>query len=213
MANLSFLYTLPGLEIYLAIIGILLYAILMIKKTPKEERNKPTIIFIFLTGMMAATGLLAILYGLLELIGSKESAKSLGREASPYQLQLALAEIGAGIVGSSTLLKPDFMVPAMITKISLTLGLAYSICVEFIRDGSKPDSEIALQLVWSLLFPVIVLVLFVAIKLLKVKKNANEIKQRVSVGQNTPMSTADADVDLDIGKDKEVEPLAVISEN
>jgi len=183
MVDMSAVYALPGLEIYLIVIGILLYTALMIMKTPKQDRNKPTVILILLSGMMGASGIVAILYGLMQLIGSKSFAEHLGRDTSPYQLQLAMAEIGAGIVGSTTLLKPDFMVPAMITKISLSVGLAYSISTDFVKDRTTPNNEMVLQLWWSLLFPIIILILFAFIKILKVKRKVTAIKDKVSVGQ------------------------------
>eukprot|EP01083_Nonionella_stella_P222454 793796_1 len=174
MVAFSWLYTLPGLEIYLAIIAIVSYSTIMILKTPKKSRTKPKIMFIILTGMMGIAGIVDILYGVLKLIGSKASADSLDRDTSPYQLQVAMATIGTGIVGSTTLLKPSFMIPAMITKISLSFGTFYSICFQFVTDDIVPDNQMILELCWSIVFPVVVLILFGLIKLFEMKQKVKE---------------------------------------
>eukprot|EP01083_Nonionella_stella_P154354 497255_1 len=203
MAVLQDIYAIPGFEIYVAVIAIVIYFAFMIYKEKKESSNgrvsKPMYAFILLTAVIGIGGALDVIYGIIEIIASKASAQSLDREASPYQLQLAFAQIGTGIVGFSTLAKPSFMVPAMITKISMSFGMGYSIIVEFIQSGATPDSKMAMTLFWSLFVPVVILVLFGVIELLKIKGKAQDLKEKVGGGvekeslvQHVPDESVDA---------------------
>eukprot|EP01083_Nonionella_stella_P154355 497261_1 len=86
-----------------------------------------------------------------------------------------------------------------ITKISMSFGMGYSIIVEFIQSGATPDSKMAMTLFWSLFVPVVILVLFGVIELLKIKGKAQDLKEKVGGGvekeslvQHVPDESVDA---------------------
>lgn len=155
-------FEIPGLNIYiqLAVTLISITVHLLATRNKPRKESVTELIAIYTIGL---SGWFSIINGVFgHILYADEVAASIGWPLnSGFQMELAFASIGIGIVGFIGFWNKSFWLPFIITKSSLMLGAGYTHIVHMLEHGNFSPGNAGVVLYWDFLFPIFLIVLYI----------------------------------------------------
>lgn len=158
-------FEIPGLNIYLQIIVTILSLVAHLIWVKKEHRNESAmeLAAIYTIGLSGWFGIMSGLFG--HIIYADEVASGIGWPLdSGFQMELGFAAIGIGIIGFIGFWKQSFWLPFIIAKTTFMWGAGATHILHIIRDGNLSPSNTGVVLYWDLIFPFILIGLYLAVR-------------------------------------------------
>ena len=111
-------------------------------------------------------GWFSIMSGLFgHIIFADQVAESIGWPLnSGFQMELAFAAIGIGIIGFGGFWNRTFWLPFIITKTTFMVGAGVTHIIHMIQENNLSPSNTGLVVYWDFLLPVILIALYALLK-------------------------------------------------
>lgn len=156
-------FEISGLNIYIQII-VTVISILVHLFATRSKGRRETVIELTAIYTIGLSGWFSIISGVFgHILYADEVATSIGWPLnSGFQMELAFAAIGIGIIGFSGFWNRSFWVPFIITKSSLMLGAAFTHIQHAVQHNNFSPSNTGVVLYWDILFPIFLIALYIA---------------------------------------------------
>jgi hypothetical protein len=155
-------FEIPGLNIYLqglvTIISVTVH--LFVTRNKKRAESVLELITIYTIGLSGWFSIASGLFG--HFIYADEVAASIGWPLnSGFQMELAFASIGIGIIGFLGFWNRSFWLPFIIAKTFLMWGAGVTHMIHIIKYKNFSPGNAGIILYWDFLFPVVLIVLYI----------------------------------------------------
>lgn len=169
---MSAFFEISGLNVYIQIATTIISIAIHLFITRNKKRTETTLELITLYTIGLA-GWFSITNGVFgHLIYADEVATSIGWPLhSGFQMELAFAAIGIGIVGFFGFWNKSFWLPFIIAKTTFMWGAGVTHIIHIIQDNNLSPSNTGIVLYWDFIFPVMLITLY---KLYCREQNATE---------------------------------------
>lgn len=169
-------FKVPGLNIYMQIVVTLISIGIHHLRTRNIARKESVIELLALYGI-GLSGWFGIMSGLLgHIIYADEVAKSIGWATnSGFQLELAFASIGIGLIGFVGFWKQAFWLPFIIAKTTFMWGAALTHILHVVEYGNFNPGNAGVVLYWDILLPIVLIAFYVIYKREEMQRNANQL--------------------------------------
>jgi len=156
------LFEITGLNIYMQIAVTLISIGVHILTTHGKNRTE-TLIELAAIYTIGLAGWFSISSGFFgHILYADQVASSIGWPIqSGFQMELAFAAIGIGIVGAIGFWNKSFWLPFIIAKTSFMWGAGLTHLLDSINHGNYSPSNTGIVVTWDFLLPVILIVLYV----------------------------------------------------
>ena len=154
-------YEISGLNVYIQIVVTIISIAVHLFNTRGKERKETTleIIAIYTFGLAGWFGIMSGLFG--HIIYADEVAAGIGWPLnSGFQMELAFASIGIGIVGFLGFWNRSFWLPFIIPKSIFMLGAGFTHILHMIQHNNFSPSNTGIIVYWDFLFPIVLIVLY-----------------------------------------------------
>ena len=158
-------YEISGLNVYIQIVVTIISIAVHLFGTRNKERKETTleIIAIYTFGLAGWFGIMSGLFG--HIIYADEVAAGIGWPLnSGFQMELAFASIGIGIVGFLGFWNRSFWLPFIIPKSIFMLGAGFTHILHMIQHNNFSPSNTGIIVYWDFLFPIVLIVLYLLYK-------------------------------------------------
>jgi len=155
------LYEISGLNVYIQIVVTIISIALHLFNTRNKERRETVleIIAIYTFGLAGWFGIMSGLFG--HIIYADEVAVGIGWPLnSGFQLELAFASIGIGLIGFMGFWNRSFWLPFIIAKSTFMLGAGFTHVLHMIQHNNFSPSNTGIIVYWDFLFPIVLIVLY-----------------------------------------------------
>ena len=155
-------FEISGLNIYLQIAVTIISIAVHLFVTRNKKRAETTLDLItqYTIGLAGWFSINSGVFG--HLIFADEVARSIGWPLNcGFQMELAFAAIGIGIVGFLGFWNRSFWLPFIIAKTSLMWGAGVTHAIHINREKNLSPSNTGIVLYWDFLFPIIMIVLYI----------------------------------------------------
>ena len=186
MGTFSWMFDVPGLEVYVTIFAIGVYFIVSLLKLKKEDRRMSRYLNIILVATVGINGIEAIIWGILQMIAAREFSKEMGFEESILQIQVAFGYISVGIINFPVLFNQEFILPATMSKSVFSWGIAISHLYDWIENNNTSIHSIGTTLWYDIFLPIIVILFYIFNRIDKWKQRLEKLKKNVDA-QETDM--------------------------
>jgi hypothetical protein len=180
------LFEISGLNIYMQLVVTVISVSVHLIATRGKDRKEGMfeLITIYTIGL---SGWFSITSGFLgHIIYADEVAQSIGWPLnSGFQMELAFAAMGIGVVGALGFWRKSFWLPFIIAKTTFMLGAGFTHIVHIIRFGNYSPSNAGIVLYWDFVLPVALIVLYLLYLREARSRSGAEVdhRRRVSPGQ------------------------------
>ena len=154
-------FEISGLNIYIQVAVTIISIAVHLFVTRKKQRQETLIelITIYTIGLSGWFSISSGLFG--HIIYADEVATGIGWPLnSGFQMELAFAAIGIGIVGGIGFWNRSFWLPFIIAKTSLMWGAALTHILHMIQHNNFSPSNTGVVVYWDILLPIILNALF-----------------------------------------------------
>lgn len=159
---MSAFFGISGLNIYIQIVVTLISIAVHLFATRNKKRAQTTLelIALYTIGLAGWFTINSGVFG--HLIYADEVAKSIGWPLhSGFQMELAFAAIGIGIVGFAGFWNRSLWLPFIVAKTSLMWGAGVTHMIHIIQDKNFSPSNTGIVLYWDFLLPIILIGLYI----------------------------------------------------
>jgi hypothetical protein len=164
------LFEISGLNIYIQIVVTIISITVHLYSTRNKKRIESTseIIAIYTIGL---SGWFAMISGIMgHIIYADQVAQSIGWPInSGFQMELAFAAFGIGLIGFMGFWIRSFWLPYIITRSTFLWGAGITHVLHMIENQNFSPSNTGIVVYWDFILPIILIVLYL--------KVANERKQ------------------------------------
>ena len=151
-------FEISGLNVYIQIVVTIVSILVHLFNTRSQERKESVaeLVAIYTIGLAGWFGISSGIFG--HIIYADEVARGIGWPVdSGFQMELAFASIGIGLIGAIGFWNKSFWLPFLITKITFLWGAALTHILHIIEFGNFHPSNAGVVLYWDILFPFILL--------------------------------------------------------
>jgi hypothetical protein len=154
-------FEISGLNIYIQIAVTILSIAVHLLRTRNTER-KETVLEVITIYTIGLAGWFSISSGLFgHIIYADEVAAGIGWPLnSGFQMELAFAAIGIGLVGGIGFWNRSFWLPFIIAKTTFMWGAGFTHILHMVQHNNFSPSNTGIVLYWDFLLPVILIVLY-----------------------------------------------------
>ena len=155
-------FEISGLNVYIQIVVTIISISVHLFATRNKKRTETALELttLYVIGLGGWFGITSGVFG--HLIYADEVAASIGWPLhSGFQMELAFASIGLGIVGFAGFWNRSFWLPFIIAKTTLMWGAGATHILHMIRDKNFSPSNTGVVLYWDFLLPVILICLYI----------------------------------------------------
>ena len=159
---MSAFFEISGLNIYLQIIVTVISITAHLLSTRNKKRSESTveIISIYTFGLAGWFSIISGLFG--HIIYADEVAAGIGWPInSGFQMELAFAAIGIGLVGFLGFWLRSFWLPFIIAKTTFMWGAGLTHILHMIQEKNFSPSNTGIVVYWDFLLPIFLIVLFI----------------------------------------------------
>ena len=154
-------FEISGLNIYIQIAVTIISIAVHLLRTRNSERKETTLEFItiYTIGLAGWFSISSGLFG--HIIYADEVASGIGWPLnSGFQMELAFAAIGIGLIGAIGFWKRSFWLPFIIAKTTFMWGAGFTHILHMIQHNNFSPSNTGIVVYWDFLLPVILIVLY-----------------------------------------------------
>jgi hypothetical protein len=157
-------WVMEGGHVYLGLIAIVVSA--GIHFASVRERDARLAIRLLLTYSMGVAGFKGIFSGfVMHFFFADEVARSIGWEAgSPFQIEVAFANLAIGVLGALTFWREDFWLPFIVASTIMGWGAAFVHIRDMLEGGNQAVNNAGPILYADLLMPLVRIVLYALYK-------------------------------------------------
>ncbi len=158
-------YEISGLNVYIQIsVTIISIAVHLFNTRDKERKETTLEIFaIYIFGLSGWFGIMSGLFG--HIIYADQVASGIGWPLdSGFQMELAFASIGIGLIGFLGFWNRSFWLPFIIAKSTFMLGAGFTHVLHMIQHNNFSPSNTGIIVYWDFLFPIVLVVLYLLYK-------------------------------------------------
>ncbi len=168
------LFEISGLNIYIQIVITIIFILAHLFRTRRQNRQE-TLIELITLHTIGLAGWFSITSGFFgHIIYADEVATGIGWALnSGFQMELAFASIGIGIVGAIGFRNKSYWLPFIIAKSSFMWGAGFIHILYMVQENNLSPSNTGIVVYWDFLFPILLIVLFT---LYKREKNSSQLK-------------------------------------
>jgi hypothetical protein len=159
---MSAFFEISGLNVYLQIIVTIISISVHLFATRNKKRavSALELIALYTIGLAGWFTITSGVFG--HIIYADEVATSIGWPLhSGFQMELAFAAIGIGIVGFGGFWSRSFWLPFIIAKTSFMLGAGITHIIHMVQGNNFSPSNTGIVLYWDFLLPVILIALYI----------------------------------------------------
>jgi hypothetical protein len=154
-------FEISGLNIYIQIAVTIISIAVHLLRTRNSKRKETTLelIAIYTIGLAGWFSISSGLFG--HIIYADEVAAGIGWPLnSGFQMELAFAAIGIGLVGGIGFWKRSFWLPFIIAKTTFMWGAGFTHILHMVEHNNFSPSNTGIVVYWDFLLPVILIVLY-----------------------------------------------------
>ncbi|MCP4420086.1 MAG: hypothetical protein GY805_26070 [Chloroflexi bacterium] len=158
---MNLFFEISGLNVYMQIVVTIISITVHLFATRNKKRKESALelITLYTIGLAGWFSITSGLFG--HIIYADEVATSIGWPLnSGFQMELAFAAIGMGIVGFGGFWNRSFWLPFIITKSTFMLGAGITHIIHAIQHNNFSPSNTGIVVYWDFLLPVLLIVLF-----------------------------------------------------
>jgi hypothetical protein len=154
-------FEISGLNIYIQIIVTIVSIVVHLLATRGKQR-KETVLELITIYTIGLAGWFSISSGLFgHILYADEVAEGIGWPLnSGFQMELAFAAIGIGLIGGIGFWNRSFWLPFIIAKTTFMWGAGLTHVIHMIREDNFSPSNTGIVVYWDFLLPVILIVLY-----------------------------------------------------
>lgn len=154
-------FEIPGLNIYIQI-AVTIISIAVHLFSTRSRARKETVLEIITIYTIGLAGWFSISSGLFgHIIYADEVASSIGWPLnSGFQMELAFAAIGIGLIGGIGFWIRSFWLPFIIAKTTFMWGAGITHILHILQYDNLSPSNTGVVVYWDFLLPVILIVLY-----------------------------------------------------
>jgi hypothetical protein len=159
---MSAFFEISGLNVYFQIIVTIISIAVHLFATRNKKRAESALelIALYTIGLAGWFTITSGFFG--HIIYADEVATSIGWPInSGFQMELAFAAIGIGIIGFGGFWNRSFWLPFIIAKTSFMLGAGITHIIHTVQDNNFSPSNTGIVLYWDFLLPVILIALYI----------------------------------------------------
>ncbi len=159
---MSLFFEISGLNIYLQIVVTVISITVHLLSTRNKKRSESTveIISIYTFGLAGWFSIISGLFG--HIIYADEVAAGIGWPInSGFQMELAFAAIGIGLVGFLGFWVRSFWLPFIIAKTTFMWGAGLTHILHMIQEKNFSPSNTGIVVYWDFLLPIFLIVLLI----------------------------------------------------
>ncbi len=165
------LFEISGLNIYMQVVVTIISITVHLYSTRNKMRIESTteIIAIYTIGLSGWFGMISGIMG--HIIYADQVAQSIGWPLnSGFQMELAFAAIGIGLIGFMGFWIRSFWLPYIITRTTFLWGAGITHIMHMIENQNFSPSNTGIVVYWDFILPIILIVLY-----LKVAKERKQV--------------------------------------
>lgn len=169
-------FEISGLNIYMQIVVTLISIGIHLLRTRNIERNETVkeLVAIYTIGLAGWFGISSGIFG--HIIYADEVARGIGWATnSGFQMELAFASIGIGLIGFVGFWKQAFWLPFIIAKTTFMWGAALTHILHIIEHGNFNPGNAGVVLYWDIFFPFVLIGVYLLYKRDAVQRHANQL--------------------------------------
>ena len=154
-------FEISGLNVYIQIVVTIISIAVHLWGTRKIQRKESVVevIAIYTIGLSGWFGIMSGLFG--HIIYADEVAAGIGRPLnSGFQMELAFASIGIGLIGFISFWNRSFWLPFIMVKVTFMLGAGLTHVLHMIEHNNFSPSNTGIIVYWDFLFPIVLIVLY-----------------------------------------------------
>jgi hypothetical protein len=158
---MNLFFEISGLNIYIQIAVTIISIAVHLLRTRNTERKETTLelITIYTIGLAGWFSISSGLFG--HILYADEVAAGIGWPLnSGFQMELAFAAIGIGLVGAIGFWKRSFWLPFIIAKTTFMWGAGFTHILHMVQHNNFSPSNTGIVVYWDFLLPVIMIVLY-----------------------------------------------------
>jgi len=154
-------FEISGLNIYIQIVVTIISIIVHLLGTRNRER-KETLLELIAIYTIGLSGWFSISSGIFgHIIYADEVAKGIGWPLnSGFQMELAFAAIGIGLIGGIGFWKRSFWLPFIIAKTTFMWGAGITHIIHMVQKNNFSANNTGIVVYWDFLLPLILIVLY-----------------------------------------------------
>lgn len=152
--------SIPGWQVYVWILAITMPAAIHLLLTRSLDRSRRAeAVLTYVLGVSGAIGMFNVV---THTVFAGDVATSIGWPAgSPFQTEVAFANLAIGIVGFACFWRYDFWLPAVIAKSVFAWGAGLTHVADIARTGNLASNNGGPILAWDFLLPVVMIALYI----------------------------------------------------
>ena len=154
------IFNIPGLNVYTALLGIIIAAGIHLAFAKKTSRS--TKIEIVLMHAIGISAFMSIVSFIGHAFFADTLANSIGWPAgNPFQLEVAGANLGIGIIGYLGYWRRDFWLPYIIVRTCFMWTAGTIHIIEIIKSKNFSPGNAGPILYWDILWPILLITLYI----------------------------------------------------
>jgi hypothetical protein len=156
------LFEISGLNVYIQLVVTVLSITIHLFSTHKKERSESLIelISIYTIGLAGWFSIVSGLFG--HILYADEVASGIGWPLnSGFQMELAFAAIGIGLVGFFGFWNRSFWLPFIIAKTTFMWGAGFTHIKHMVEQKNFSASNTGIVVYWDFLLPIFLIGLFI----------------------------------------------------
>ncbi len=163
MADSLWGWVMDGGHVYLGILTILISAGVHYASTKSRDRDKELAIELLLMYSMGIAGFKGIFGGFVMLFFfADQVAESIGwAPGSPFQTEVAFANLAIGVLGAATFWRKDFWLPYIIASSIMGWGAGFTHVLDMLETGNNAANNAGPILYADFLMPLARIILYV----------------------------------------------------
>lgn len=154
-------FEISGLNIYMQIVVTLISIAVHLLSTRGKKRSETVLelVTLYTIGLAGWFSITNALFG--HIIYADEVARSIGWPLdSGFQMELAFALIGVGILGAIGFWNRSYWLPFIIAKTPFMWGAGFTHILHQIQQDNFSPSNTGIVVIWDLVFPVLLIALY-----------------------------------------------------
>jgi len=155
-------FEISGLNIYIQVIATIISIGVHLVVTRDKDRKETALelVTIYTIGLSGWFSITSGLFG--HIFYADEVASGIGWPLnSGFQMELAFAAIGIGILGGIGFWKRSFWLPFIIAKTTFMWGAGFTHILHMVRENNFSASNTGIVVYWDFLLPVILILLYI----------------------------------------------------
>lgn len=154
-------FEISGLNVYIQI-AVTIISIAVHLMSTRNKGRKETVLELITIYTIGLAGWFSISSGLFgHIIYADEVATGIGWPLnSGFQMELAFAAIGIGLVGGIGFWNRSFWLPFIIAKTTFMWGAALTHIIHMVRHDNFSPSNTGIVVYWDILLPILLIVLY-----------------------------------------------------